>query len=93
MKKFTQNKVSKASIRAFCLAIFLGAACTFNAQSQTLSPTKYSIDVDITITSGASIGFLFGASDEGNLYMWQLNCANQPGNRSARTGGAAAINP
>ena len=57
-----------------CLVLSFISVTSFKAQAiNSLSPAKYSIDVDFTIT-GQSMGFLFGASTTGNLYMWQLNC-------------------
>lgn len=62
------------TLRICCLVLIFIAVSSFKSKALTsLSPSKYSIDVDFTIT-GQSMGFLFGATTTGNLYMWQLNC-------------------
>jgi|GEM_PF-3503339 len=74
MKTFILKRTFSVSSWMRCLALLLITTYSFNTQAlNSLSPTKYSIDVDFTIT-GQSMGFLFGATTTGNLYMWQLNC-------------------
>jgi len=53
----------------------------FDASSRTSalswSPSKYTIDLDVTVHQ-KSIGFIFGSSNDGSLYMWQFNCEKSP---------------
>ena len=73
MKKFNKESIGKTSIRAFCLAVLLTMVSYTNVLATFAAPpTTYTIDVDVTVIGG-SIGFVFGATGTGNLYMWQMN--------------------
>jgi|GEM_PF-3058085 len=53
----------------------------FDASSRTSalawSPSKYTMDLDFTVHQ-KSMGFIFGSSNDGSMYMWQLNCEKSP---------------
>ena len=74
MKLFKHKTINIKYITTLYIGLFLITFNSLNAlTASALPPTKYTIEVDATVT-GQSMGFLFGATSTGNLYMWQLNC-------------------